>query len=394
MNADFGVGVIICLFIIAALTMPAGIGGGILFTPLLQTSANMQTKYAVALSQVLITGAASASILFSINKQLNNRDDEGLRVQAHYVFLSLPPLLSGTLVGIYMGKLLPGILQMLALFFICSYGSYSILKKALKTYNEETAALTKPASSGTVLGALPSSASATGHVQLPEEEGKEVVKTTPKMLSTIGEELPPLDIRKFVIFMAVFFFGTILLTFMKGGKGSSSILGVSPCGFWFWLIVLLQVSAELGASLYYSPKEYKFILQSWGIGIITTMTGASPGVLQNPLMMSYGLSPVYSTPISVITTFITASTSALDYLMSGVLPFWVVFLSIITFCGSIAGMTGVSWLINKTGRPSIIIFLLGVMAGLGGLTVLLSGATGTWNAIKNGDNPLYVELTC
>jgi len=34
------------------------------------------------------------------------------------------------------------------------------------------------------------------------------------------------------------------------------------------------------------------------------------------------------------------------------------------------------------------------MAGLGGVTVLLASVSGTYNSIKNGDNPLYVELTC
>ena len=388
---DFSFGLLLALFVIAALTMPAGIGGGILFTPLLQSAGGLNTKQAAALSQILISGAATASIMFNIWQQLLKRDEDALRIQAHYIYLSLPALLSGTLTGVYLGKLLPNILQMLALFGICSYGSYSIIKRAMKTYQEESAALRAS-------GAPTSQVEKVGNPSLSEPMHVELVERSRdppvRKLSSAGAELPSLNIKMFVGFISALFIGTVFLTIIKGGKGLRSIFGVRPCGGVFFSIVIVQILVEIGIALYYAPKEYRFILESWVIGVITTMTGASPGILQNPLMMSKGLSPVHSTPISVIITFLTASTSSLDYLMGGIVPFWMVFLSSITFAGSIAGMTGITYLIKKTGRPSLIIFLLGVMAAIGGFTVLLAGITGAFASIKNGDNPLSFEITC
>ena len=416
----FGFGTVVAMFCIAALTMPVGIGGGILFTPLLTTAAKLTSKQASALSQILITGAATASILFNVRQQINNPNPEALRIQAHYIYLSLPALLSGTLAGVYLGNLLPNILQMLALFLICSYGSFSIYKKAVKSYHDETATLKQKtgnvelqdpkdlslfASSSNYPDKVESATTTSSASVLGNTTAREMTNQSPpisstdhtpiaRQLSISGVEVPPVNIRLFLIFIAVFFFGTIFLTLVKGGKSMKSIIGVSPCGFWFFLIVIIQILLELGVAVYYCPREIRFILESWFIGVITTMTGASPGILQNPLMMSKGLSPVQSTPISVITTFLTASTSSLDYLMGGVVPFWMVFLSGITFAGSIAGMTGITFAIQKTGRPSVIIFLLAGMAAVAALTVLISGITGAFAAIKNGDSPLSFELTC
>jgi hypothetical protein len=353
----------------------------------------MSPKLSAALSQVLIFGAGLAAMAYNIYQQKKNPDYEALKVQAHYVYLSLPALLSGTLAGVYLGKLLPNILQMLLLFFICTFGSYTILTRAVRTFKAESEAmargrdtLAKPTSTTPAAQALGNG----GKGPVPLEETTVEVTGTAETREAEGMRTAK-NLSKFVL---AFLFGTFFLLFIKGGKGMKSIFGVKPCGAAFWVLVLAQIVGQLALSLYYSPKEWVFILKSWGIGIATTMSGASPGVLQNPLMMAYGLSPLHSTPVSVITTFVTASVSALDFLFGGVVPFGYVFASGITFAGSITGMIGIAAVIKKTGRPSLLIFVLGVMAGLGGLTVLMSGISGAFASIKNGDNPLAFEITC
>ena len=124
------------VWILSALTMPAGIGGGILFVPIMRILGGLAQGASSALSQVLITGSALGSILFQLLWQMRF-PEEPMLAQPYYVVLMLPALLSGSLIGVYLSNLFPAVVCLMVLVCLCAVSSVLILKKGFETYGKE-----------------------------------------------------------------------------------------------------------------------------------------------------------------------------------------------------------------------------------------------------------------
>jgi uncharacterized membrane protein YfcA len=406
--------VVVCCFLISALTTPVGIGGGGLFMPLLTIVGGLSSKVAVGLTQILMCGGSIAACIM-ISKRWRSSlsvSSQNIRTVMKYVHVLLPALLSGTICGVYVSKLLPPVIQMLSLFAVCCYGSYTILNRAIITFKKESeefsqnsknirpeppaskpmgkwSELEEPRSAGGRLtvgeSSLAAAAAAAAEIEL---QSTQQPKQEPAALK---EE----ELISFAKTVAAYVLATFLLILIKGSKGVPSIIGISSCGSLFWIIVLLQI-AILGHIAWTSAEENdrELLVKAWIVGLITRATGAAPGVLANPLMMAYGINPGHVAEISTIITFVTTAVSSVDFILSGLIPFPYMFLSFSTFVGAIFGVHAVSAIVQKTGRPSILIFLLGILALIGAFSVFAAVISGTMHKIRTGDRLLEFEHTC
>ena len=447
---------LVVIFVLAALTMPAGIGGGILFVPVLRIIAQFTQSEASSLSQVLITGAASGSILFQILWQLKHKQ-EPLLAQPYFVVLMMPPLLSGSLIGVFLNNLLPDLVSLIVLVCLCVASSILIFSKGIAIYRRENVQLaarkellrvTSVASlNGSITPPVPESLER-GVSLLSLEAGINVMPEVGMYEDTIEapsqsfmyedpetnniessmsvqslrrrirssrsvESIAPPNVKhphteakgqfmclttksvaSFVIFVISYWLLLILFTILRGSKSNPSISGVSPCGLLYWLLTGCQMVMGLILALIIAYTEVKIIVLTFLAGIVSTVSGASGGILLNPMLLTRGLDPQETSATTTIIMFVMASCSALEFVMAGKVPKVLISTMGITFVGSVIGMTVITWLIRRLGRQSILVLLLGALVVIGGILLVYLGITDIVSNLRDNINPFEFGELC
>lgn len=462
------IGAIVTVCILSALTMPAGIGGGILFVPVLRLIGGMNQSSASALSQVLITGAAIGSILFQIAWQRANKG-EPLLAQPYYVILMMPALLSGSLVGVFLNHLFPDIISLIVLVGLCILSSIMIFQKGMATWRRENEVMAArlrtltPSPQDTGAAELPaplppldlndrglSLMSIEAGINLPPETGmyeeienpgqsfmfentavitpslsvvsisslrkrqrsrrtsfvvaqeaevcaegidhsvedRSVVKHSKLMKNLTG------SVKIFVTFVIGYWLYLTLLTVLRGSRTHPSFSGIVPCSASYWALTGVQAGVGLVISLTVAWKEWLLILETFTTGVVATISGASGGIILNPVLLHRGLDPQQTAATSTIIMFVMASCSALEFLLAGEVEPILASLMGVTFVGSVAGMTFVTWLVKKLGRQSILVFMLGALVIVGGIMLVYLGILDVIKEYDLGQNPFELGQLC
>jgi len=456
--------------------MPAGIGGGILFVPILRLIAGMSQSTASALSQILITGASVGSILFQVIWQYRHRG-EPLLVQPFFVILMMPALLSGSVMGVFLHNLLPDVVSLMVLLALCILSSVVIFRKGLQAYRKENvlrdAALKSRLSPASTAGGSPVSSPSPqpldrgvslvslecGFNVAPEpgmyttppcedsgdiptcviesppqsfmyDETELVQDTRTRIVSQVSIsslrhrrqqhlstpspdtiavtssaklpihkpsfmlELCTKSVGRFIAFVLINWAFIVLLTLLRGTRHNPSFAGIEPCGTGYWILSSAEILVGLIISTIVSWRDYWLILGSFFTGIAATISGASGGILLNPMMLHRGLDPQQTAATSTVIMLVMASCSAIQFLLDDVVDPILATLMLATFAGSVIGLTGVTWLVKKMGRQSLLIFLLGALVVVGGAMLIYVGIKDVVNIIDAGENPFDLGQLC
>ena len=406
------------IFIIAAITIPAGIGGGILFVPVLRLVAGFSQREATALSQVLITGASLGCIVFQIMWQLHNKS-EPLLAQPYFVVIMMPALLSGSIVGVYMNKILPDIVSLLVLVCLCASSSVLIFKKGFTIYhreNEELATLVETASASHTplelliedsIDAPPQSFMYDERLSSISSSVRRRVRDTSQSPEQLVNILKP-DLKKsniilstltrssgsFLTFTLSYWILLILFMLLRGSKANSSIAQIVPCSLTYWLLTGGQLLLGIAVAFTVASSEWKLILLTFLTGFISTISGGGGGVLLNPLLLARNLDPQQASATSTIIMFVMASCSALEFVMAGKVQPVLTSTMAITFLGSVIGMTVITWLVKKLGRQSILVFILGAIIVIGCALLIYLGVYDTMSTIQKEMSPFQLGILC
>ena len=428
----------ICVvWVLSALTMPAGIGGGILFVPVMRIVGGLSQSASSGLSQVFITGAAFGSILFQVAWQMRFKS-EPLLAQPYFVVMMLPALLSGSLVGVYLSHLLPEVVCLIILVCLCAVSSVLIFKKALATYmkenrifkarvlfTEEQTVIPSPirvADRGISLvsievginvhpetgmyldievpppaieenaSTLSSPSRSVGRCSLSREAmaGEEVGKPVRSwMMKTLTK-----SISSFVLFIICYWSFFAICTLLRGSRSQPSFSGIVPCGGAYWAVAGVQVITGIVVATLVAFGEYKLISLTFLTGLLATVSGASGGIILNPILLNRGLDPQQTSSTSTIMMLVMASCSALDFLTTGRVEPVLASLMGVTFIGSVIGMTLVTWLVRALGRQSILVFLLGGLVVVGGFLLLYVGIKDVVSDYQVGISPFQFGYLC
>ena len=456
--------------VLSALTMPAGIGGGILFVPVLRIIADMSQHQASALSQIFITGASVGSILFQVIWQYRH-PKESLLAQAYYVVVMLPVLLSGSTLGVFLHNLLPEIISVIVLLCLCILSSVIIFKKGLQTYRKENVLLQMRTVSAspvidenvpvpdfvTELGRGISLVSMECGINVAPEAGFSAVESSPEimiqspaqsfmydetaiipplmsevsiaslrhrrrrspgtpdnlspsLLSTEGPVEAPIPDQKqpesrfldcctkstprFVTFVVSYWGISVLFVLLRGSRTNPSFSGVVPCSTNYWVLSGVQIFLGIVLSILLSPKEYLLIVATFLTGLVATISGASGGIILNPMLLHRGLDPQQTSATSTVIMLVMASCSALQFLLDGEVEPILATLMLATFAGAVVGMTLVTWIVKKLGRQSILVFMLGVLVVVGGGMMVFVGIRDVIRQIDAGQNPFALGSLC
>jgi uncharacterized membrane protein YfcA len=168
---------------------------------------------------------------------------------------------------------------------------------------------------------------------------------------------------------------------------------VELCSLSWWLLVLGFTWALLLFALY-SAKEisrqvplagdedvsdfhqYPFVLMRWSVlaGVLASMCGIGGGMVLGPILVQFNVPPRVSSATTATTLLVLSSSVSLVYGCRGFAPVdYSVYLSIVTFFGALSGKVLVGRMVQRSGKESIILFLL---AGITIISCLLMGSLG------------------
>jgi len=202
--------------------------------------------------------------------------------------------------------------------------------------------------------------------------------------------------------LIVLWIGLLLLTLFKGGKGVESLVGITCASPWYGVLIALQFTWMFAFALYYGLKlvskqkarvavRYPYLpddpiwdtasLRFYGAftfvaGVIAGLIGIGGGMVLGPLMLVMGIHPRVSSATTATMIVLTSSSVAVIFVTSGLVPWsYAVFYFFVCFAGALVGKSMIDGYIKKTGRASLLIFILATIiafATLGCFVILLT----------------------
>jgi len=189
---------------------------------------------------------------------------------------------------------------------------------------------------------------------------------------------------------------------MKGGKGVASIVGITCESPWYGVLIAIQFVWTLGFALVYGlklPKIQKkkddcgypfteddvywdnsklrfYAFFTFVAGIVAGLIGIGGGMVLGPLMLYMGIHPRVSSATTGTMIVLTSSSVAVLFVTFGLVPWqYAVYFFCICFLGALIGKTKIDGYVKKTGKASILIFLLATIIALATLGCVVSALT-------------------
>jgi len=417
----------IILGLISALAASSGTGGGGLLVALFISMEHFAAREAMPLSKASILGGAIANFFYNMLQRHPGADRP--LIDYDIVGIMEPCVLLGTVVGVYAIKLLPSWLVLALLVVVLSYTAYKTVLKGWSIHKDEQAAIQELDASLVEINDLEDG-------EVPVDSAKRLINPTGSINSTndphfresitdvVGAEwqlshreeiaeikeeeskTPWFKILSFVFIWACVF----VVSFLKGGEGHDSLIGI-PCGsLYYWLLVCSMIpafilyTAVFGYFLnrrYQRKKEieYPFLrtdiewtggilikLPIFGFfaGIAAGLFGIGSGMIVGPIILSYQVPPRVVAAVSAFMILFTASSTTIQFSVFGLLKYdYALWYSGFGFVGAMVGQFGIGYIMKKYKKDSLVAFILAFMiiGGAIGLTVI-----GIINIIHKAEN--------
>ena len=197
--------------------------------------------------------------------------------------------------------------------------------------------------------------------------------------------------REKLITLGVLWMGLVLLTFMKGGKGVESLVGITCESPWFAVLIVCQFLWTLGFALYLGlqlpkrvaeRKKVQYPFQPTDVmwdnqklrfyatftfvaGIVAGLIGIGGGMVLGPLMLSIGIHPRVSSATTATMVVLTSSSVAILFVTAGLVPWsYAVYFFCVCFIGAYIGKKYIDGYVKKSGRASLLILILAIIIAL------------------------------
>jgi uncharacterized membrane protein YfcA len=185
--------------------------------------------------------------------------------------------------------------------------------------------------------------------------------------------------------LLVLWIGLILLTFFKGGKGVDSIVGITCASPWYAALIAIQFLWTLGFATFFAMKLIKSTEEKKAVGypfhpqdvlwdfsktrfyacftfvagVVAGLIGIGGGMVLGPLMLVMGIHPRVSSATTATMIVLTSSSVAILFVTAGLVPWqYAVCFFCVCFCGAVIGKTYIDAYVKRTGKASLLIFLL------------------------------------
>lgn len=113
----------------------------------------------------------------------------------------------------------------------------------------------------------------------------------------------------------------------------------------------------------YKGKPLFFLLffAFWG-GWVSGALGLGGGSIYNPLMIALGVPPSVSTATGMYMILLSTTASSIMYISYGVMPiYYAIWLSVWCSAGIVLGITAINYIMKKSSRQSVLVFMMSVI---------------------------------
>ena len=341
------------------------------------------------------------------------------------LFLS-PMQMAGAVLGVLIQKILPSWLYLAIASIVLAVTSYMTYTKFWGVHNKENRrrekqkkamkrnlSLTEESTAMIVIShddyatfekdnGFAGNDNGVAHERAPETASNETnteEELRRKYLEDDMRQYPP----EKLIALVVLWVGLLLLTLLKGGKGVESLIGITCESPWYDVLIALQFLWLIGFSLLFGRKlmvkqkqreavHYPYLdddpiwnaktLRLYGMftfvaGIVAGLIGIGGGMVLGPIMLLMGIHPQVSSATNAAMIVLTSSSVAFIFVISGLVPWsYAVFYFLVCLYGSVVGKRKIDIYIKRTGRASLLIFILATiiaLATVGCIFILLTG---------------------
>ena len=391
---------ILC-WLVTSMSVAAGIGGGGLLVPLYAIVLGLGPKMAVPVSKATIFGVALGNV-FLITQRRHPHAPRPL-IDYSIAVLMQSGVLLGVVIGVLLNVVLPDIVIVVVLALVLSFNSYKTITKGLSKWAAETRARGQrlsglprvAASEGAVQqprrellasSGLPREVSSCGALEIDEKRANDDLGNSscqsPALIQAIrddGVQFPLWAWGSLLLMCAFLVFYSLLL------NGSISA-DVEPCHFFYWYLYALPVPFYGSLLVVFARRNHVEFLRKQELvfpfargdiqwtaetarqlppiaicsGIMSGMLGIGGGMVLGPLFIELGIEPEVSTATTGFMLLFTGFAGTTEYLTLGRLPWrYLLWFGTIGAIGAQMGQRVVKRLIARTGRPSIVVLLLG-----------------------------------
>eukprot|EP00928_Gymnodinium_smaydae_P058962 TRINITY_DN4217_c0_g4_i2.p1 TRINITY_DN4217_c0_g4~~TRINITY_DN4217_c0_g4_i2.p1 ORF type:complete len:555 (+),score=94.34 TRINITY_DN4217_c0_g4_i2:29-1693(+) len=402
----------LALFAVAVAAGAAGIGGGGLNVPLLIFLGGFELKEAVPLSHVAVLGNAISQVLVTCRLR---HPELPARPLVHYelALLMLPAQLSGSSLGVVVGRVMPPTLLICLALCLLVFASLKTAVRGCKVLcaarrkaeppcraamsrQLQDVALPAPWPTLPAPTSDASLAAVDAHEQMP---GRTLSGTFLRVVASARElqgdrevqpeQLPPVRLPRGVLLCLVLFDLVCCMDFMFMSK---DVFDIQRCSAIYWIALLALYPFAAGA-VFFGVRAIKD-LASWHesrgdaqvegdpplnattalslplaaliIGLVAGLLGLGGGELLVPLLLEFGVTPRVASATSGLLILLTTASNIVHYMFAGTLEPFLGY-SIFFFCVNLAG-AGVGLAIVETrfvkSRSYLIVFLVAVLLAI------------------------------
>lgn len=398
---------------IAGLANSGGIGGGSILSPILLILFQYDASKAIMLVYVLIFGGSLGT---SLNVAFQRDIKTGKPIVLYdFMLIVSPVMLIGSNIGVVLNRMIAPILTIGGLVYLMVTTLMKISKKAKSSYAQETKELSKP-----LLASPIKTKNMTQEVELDlinkrSQSGVEENSLPQEVKEILAEDDSFLPKTKLYLLLCLLCF-MILVTLLRGTDKVHSFIGVEFCsaGYWFWYIfglagcyffyikgsqiVLrnnkLKNRYNCNDNNYKIDEHYIKKLGMLGVlaGVLAALLGIGGGLVLGTTLMAMGVEPQSMTATSnafvVLTSFISLFQA---FLFGGISTNELIFFFLISSIGSYSVSAGLSYLVKKTRRPSLLLIIL---SGMLTIALVMTPTFAIWKSIENPSQMLGFNSIC
>ena len=368
-------------FVAGGVATACGVGGGGIYVPLGIILLRFAPKPASGLSQCSIFGASLGGLILNLkatHPKSDIRDTASTMTDEEYLAsggkfytrpridydmaLFLAPMeMAGAVLGVMIQKVLPNWLYLLTAGCILGFTAYKTFGKyksaSRKEKEAKLKAIQEAADAKEVEDANTSDEDTSDEKKVDENlpvavsisENEESNSDDIEKLNAIEKRKELLEIDSIqypkgkLWALVVLWIGLVIITFMKGGKGVDSLVGITCESPWYYVLIACQFIWTLGFAAYYGYKllvrqrerdavDYPFLSYdvTWDnqklrfyssftfiAGVVAGLIGIGGGMVLGPLMLIMGIHPVVSSATTATMIVLTSSSVAVLFITSG-----------------------------------------------------------------------------
>ncbi|TVU39441.1 hypothetical protein EJB05_12861, partial [Eragrostis curvula] len=373
-------------FLAAAVSSAGGVGGGSLYVPILNIVAGLSLKTATAFSTFMVTGGTLSNVLYTVFVRGTGTGTEGHPlIDYDIAVVSQPCLLLGVSIGVVCNVMFPEWLITALFSLFLAFATVKTYGTGMKRWRTETA----------VMGGGTEEPGTTEEPLLGRSRGS-------------SRQCPWVDLGILVTVWLCFF---VIHLFIGGEGAKGTFHMIKPCGIAYWLITVAQIPVAVAftACIGHQKRKshahnglnvdqassakmkldvlpaYVFPVAALLTGVMSGLFGIGGGLLLNPVLLQIGVPPKTASATTMFMILFCASMSMVQFIILGVQGIMNALLYAATcFVASIVGLVAIEGAIRRSGRSSLIVFVVAVILALSAVVIACSGAVRVWAQYTSG----------